>query len=88
MSYSDLKRALSVLGIPPGTSLEGVKAVYRKKVKGASSQDLIDLNRAYRQVVDFCSNYPFRFTQEEFYKAFPEEALKDGLYKHPLWEDQ
>ena len=88
MSYSDLKKALSILGIPPGTSLEGVKAAYRKKVKGASSQELIDLNWAYRQVVDFCSNYPFRFTQEEFYKAFPEEALKDGLYKHPLWGDQ
>ncbi len=87
MNYSDLKRALSLLGVPPGTSLEGVKDAYRKRVKGAPPEKLIELNLAYRQIVDFCNRYPFSFSKEEFYRAFPEEALREGLYKHPLWED-
>ncbi|RLD97635.1 MAG: hypothetical protein DRI92_05285 [Aquificota bacterium] len=86
MKYSEFIEAVELLGVPPGTSLEGVKEVYRRRVKEGNYRDLAELNRAYRLVVEFCSHYPFGFSKEEFYKAFPEEAVRDGFYNHPLWE--
>jgi hypothetical protein len=89
LKYSEFKDALQILGIPPVTSLEGVKSIYRKRVKNAVSQEeLANLNNAYQRVTRFCTRYPFSFTKEEFYKAFPEEAIKDGFHRHPLWEER
>ena len=86
MRYSEFKRAVELLGIPPGTSLEGVKEIYRRRVKEGNYRDLAELNAAYRLVVEFCTRYPLAFSQEEFYRAYPEEATRDGFYNHPLWE--
>lgn len=87
MRYSEFKDAVALLGVTPGTSLEGVKEIYRRRVRKGDYRDLAELNKAYRLVVEFCSHYPFGFSKEDFYRAFPEEALKDGLYRHPLWEE-
>ncbi len=87
MKYSEFKDALQILGVPPVTSLEGIKSIYRRRVKRTVSQEeLVSLNNAYQKAVRFCSNYPFSFTKEEFYRAFPEEAIKEGYHNHPLWE--
>ncbi len=88
MKYSEFRKAVELLGVSPGTNLEGVKEIYRRRVKEGSYGDLAELNRAYRLVVEFCSRYPLAFSREEFYRAYPEEALKDGFYGHPLWEEK
>ncbi len=85
MRFSELQEALDLLGISGAQSLEEVKRIYRKRIKGLKEEELRPYIEAYKKVVLFCESYPFSFTKEEFLKAFPQERIRRFMEGHPLW---
>ncbi len=86
MSLDELRKALKALGITKGYSLNDVKSLYRNRVKEANDKEIKELSQAYKIILNFIENYPFEFSEEEFFKAFPEERLKRRIWHDPLWE--
>lgn len=80
MKYDDILKALSILGINPPVSLRELKEKYRKKVKEVSEEELIEINRAYKILIELIENYPFKMDKNEFLLAFPEERLMERLF--------
>ncbi len=79
----EIERALEVLGITPPVSIRRLKDLYRKRVK--ENRDRIDeISLAYRTLIDFMENYPFRFTEDEVKRAYPEERVRDR-FRDLLW---
>ncbi len=86
MSLEEFERALKILSIKKNTSLKEIKQIYREKIKNAKEEEIKELSKAYKIVVDFIEKYPFSFSEEEFFKAYPEERLKRRIWQDPLWE--
>ncbi len=80
MKYDDIIKALSILEINPPVSLRELKERYRKKVKVANEEELVEINRAYKILIELIENYPFRMDKNEFLLAFPEERLMERLF--------
>ncbi len=87
MRFSELQEALDLLGISGAQRGEQVKRAYRRRGKGISESELGPYIEAYRKVMLFCESYPFSFTKEEFFKAFPQERLRRFMRNHPLWQE-
>jgi len=85
LSFEEFKKALETLNITGTASLKEVKKTYREKVKNAQEQELKELSKAYKIVVDFMESYPFSFSEDEFFRAYPEERLKRRIWQDPLW---
>ena len=79
-----IKKALLILGIDPPITLKELKKRYREKAKTATEEELKEISKAYRLLTEFIENYPFRFSEEEIIKSFPEERLKNR-FRDPLW---
>ncbi len=86
MSLEEFERALKILNLKKNTSLKEIKQIYREKIKNAKDEEIKELSKAYKIVVDFIEKYPFSFSEEEFFKAYPEERLKRRIWQDPLWE--
>ncbi len=79
-----IRKALSLLEVNPPVTLKELKRRYREKAKAATEEELKEISKAYRLLTEFIENYPFRFSEEEIIKSFPEERLKNR-FKDPLW---
>ncbi len=78
---------MDLLGISGAQSMEQVKRAYRKKVKGLPESEWGPYIEAYKKLMLFCESYPFSFTRDEFFKAFPQERLRRFMRNHPLWQE-
>lgn len=93
MTYQELQQALKVLGLPERASLKEIKARHRNLVKrhhpdrhpDQTLDRIRDINAAYRLLMDFCADYRFSFSQEEFYEQNPEERLRHQFSQDPVW---
>ncbi len=81
----EIEKALEVLGITPPISLKELKGIYRYRAKNASEEELKELSKAYKTLVNFMEQYPFNFCEEEILKSFPDERLKRRFFSDPLW---
>ena len=43
------------------------------------------LNEAYQYLMEYCSNYRFSFTREEFMEQNPVERLREQFAYDPVW---
>ncbi|MBE0598892.1 MAG: J domain-containing protein [Desulfuromonadales bacterium] len=84
MRHQDLQQALQIFNLPLRATLREIKARHRLLVKrhhpdlGAGDTEQIrQVNAAYRLLLDYCANYRFCFTREEFFEQNPEERLRE-----------
>ena len=92
MSYDDFDQALRTLGVPPRASLAEVRQRHRALVKrlhpdagGSDSEAIRALNEAYRLVQEYCRNYHYDFSREEFLEQNPEERLREQFAHDAIW---
>ncbi len=93
MTYAELETALEILGLPERASLKEIKARHRSLVKrhhpdknpNQPPERIRAINEAYRLLIDFCANYRFCFSKEEFYEQNPEERLRQQFAQDPVW---
>jgi DnaJ-class molecular chaperone len=91
-SFEEIEKARKLLGLNLFASLEEIKQAYRKKAflyhpdknGGENAQDeemMKSLNKAYKLLTEYCSQYKYSFKEEDFDRTFPDEAyLKRYVY--------
>ena len=92
MRYADLMHALKVLGIEDRSTLNEIKARHRELVRechpdrvGGDPERMRLVNAAYRLLTEYLAEYRFSFSEEDFYRRFPEERLRRQFDSDPLW---
>ena len=96
MEYKDLIKSLEILELKGQVSLPSIKKNFRKlskkyhpdlcKEKPEICNEKMDsIKKAYEILEEYCKNYNFKFTKEEFYEQYPEEKVKDHYYNRGLW---
>nr|WP_320050682.1 J domain-containing protein [uncultured Desulfuromonas sp.] len=92
MEYQQLEKALELFAIRDRASLKEIKARHKTLVKkhhpdaGGNDPDAIRaINEAYQHLMEYCSNYRFSFTREEFMEQNPVERLREQFAYDPVW---
>ncbi len=93
MTFQELQRALQIFGLPERATLQQIKGRHRELVKrfhpdrgGEEDPERIRLiNSAYRILMEYCQDYVFSFSEDEFYRQNPEERLRMQFRDDPLW---
>lgn len=93
MDFEKLKEALAVFNLADRASLKEIKARHRELVKqhhpdrkpGEASTQIRAINEAYSTLREYCDNYRFSFSREEFFEQNPEERLRAQFAYDPLW---
>lgn len=92
MTHRDLQAALAIFGLGERASIKEIKSRHRELVKwhhpdaGASEPERIrEINAAYRVLVTYLESYLYSFTEEEFYRQYPEQRLQQQFGSDPLW---
>jgi curved DNA-binding protein CbpA len=93
LTYDDLKTALDIFGLEDTrATVKEIKAKHRELIKkyhpDACSDDadyIKKVNAAYEVLWRYCENYKLSFSQEEFYKQYPQERLRKQYMEDPLW---
>ena len=84
MNFNEIDEARRLLGLSESVTLKEIKTAYRRlahhhhpdKNKGAneaSDEVMKKLNRAYKVLMDYCSEYRYSFRQEDVSRVYPEE---------------
>ncbi len=94
ISHRDLARAAAILKLGESATLEEVKEAYRKLAKryhpDSASRDgdpekFMEISFAYKIMTFYASSYKMEFSEEAFFKQFPEEKLRKKFLSDPLW---
>ncbi len=92
MTFEELQQALRVVDLPERAGLREIKERHRLLAKrhhpdGGSGDEtkIRQINAAYRVLLDYCGNYRFSFSQEEFLEQRPEERLRRQFAQDPVW---
>lgn len=93
MTYAELQKALEVFGLPEQATLRQIKKRHRELVKkyhpdtgdGHDPARIRVINAASRILLDYCEQYVFSFSENEFYRQSPEERLRIQFCDVPLW---
>jgi len=83
-NFEDIDKARNLLGLGEAATLKEIKSAYRSLAHrhhpdkhDSSSQEDIEkmkrLNRAYKVLMDYCSDYKYSFFQEEVARTYPYE---------------
>ncbi len=96
MTYRALKKALEVFGLGERATLRQIKSRHRQLVKAhhpdrGDSQDpalIARINAAHEILMDYCENYRFSFSEEEFLEQQPEERIKRQFGWDPVWSGE
>lgn len=83
MRFSQLQEALRVLNLGPRATLKEIKDRHRHLVKRhhpdtgvPDAEQIRCINAAYKLLMEYCGDYRFCFSREEFYEQVPEERLR------------
>ncbi|MDT8441616.1 MAG: J domain-containing protein [Desulfuromonadales bacterium] len=93
MTYRDLQESLQLFGLGERATLRQIKARHRELVKAhhpdrqpqADDDRIRQINRAYALLRDYCENYRFCFSEEEFLEQQPAERLRRQFGWDPVW---
>lgn len=96
MDYRQLKEAMEVFGLGDRATLAQLKARYRELVKvhhpdqgGATEPGAIRaINSAYGILMEYCDNYRYCFSEDEFLTQKPVERIKRQFGWDPVWSGQ
>lgn len=93
MNYLDLKAALQLFDLGERASLQKIKEKHRELVKkhhpdhdAERDPDVIRrINIAYELLRNYCENYQFCFSEEEYLEQTPEERIRRQFSWDPVW---
>ncbi|PLX98872.1 MAG: molecular chaperone DnaJ [Desulfuromonas sp.] len=92
MAYDDLLTALEIFDLNERATLDEIRKRHRKLVKefhpdrGSDDQDKIRrINLAYEILREYCNNYRYSFTLEEYLQQNPEERIQRQFHDDPVW---
>lgn len=93
MTYQAIKDALKELGLSEQASLAEVKRHFRLLVKryhpdkgeSANPERMRRINAAYKLLRNYCENYRYNFSEDEFYRQDPEAHLERQFATDPVW---
>ena len=92
MAYDDLIEALKIFGLSDHGTLVEIRKRHRQLVKefhpGLGKDDTGDIRRinlAYQILRDYCANYRYSFSLEEYLQQNPEERMQRQFYDDPVW---
>lgn len=92
MGFEKLIEALKVFSLPEQVTLAELRKRHRQLVKehhpdhGNSDSDLIrQIIQAYKLLRDYCANYRYSFSLEEYLQQNPEERIQRQFYDDPIW---
>jgi len=93
MTYSELQEAIALFELGERATLKQIKARHRDLAKAchpdqgasADAQVMQQVNAAYKTLLDYCGNYRFCFSEEEFLEQQPEERLRRQFGCDPVW---
>lgn len=93
MTYQDFMKAVEVFGLGQRASLQQIRDRHRELAKAhhpdqgnATDPEAIRrINCAYEIIREYCTNYQFCFSEEEFLEQTPAERLKRQFGWDPVW---
>lgn len=92
MEYTQLKKAQDVFSLDERASLKEIKSRHKALVKkhhpdsnGEDNDTIRTINEAYQCLLDYCTNYRFSFSKEEFMEQNPVERLREQFAYDPVW---
>jgi len=92
MAYEDLLEALKVFGLRDHATLNEIRKRHRQLVKkfhpdhgNEETEDIRRVNLAYEILRDYCANYSYSFSLEEYLQQNPEERMQRQFYDDPVW---
>lgn len=93
MTYQELETALTILGLGERATLAELKARYHQlaqhhhpdRKSSADGEQMHRINAAYSLLRDYCSDYSFNFSEDEFYQQDPEARLRRQFATDPVW---
>lgn len=96
MTYQDFIKAVEVFGLGQRASLQQIKSRHRELVKTHHPDQSSDtnpdairrINCAYEILHQYCIDYQFCFSEEEFLEQTPSERLKRQFGWDPVWSGQ
>ena len=96
MTYQDFKKTVSIFGLGDKANFNQIRDRHRKLVKahhpdrakGSDPEAIREINYAYEILMEYCNNYQFCFSEEEFLEQTPAERLKRQFGWDPVWGGQ
>lgn len=96
MTYQELQEAVAEFDLPSRVSLRQLKERHRELVRryhpdsgDASEPEKIQkINAAYRILREYCKDYQFNFSRQEFLEQFPEERLREQFSMDSMWSTE
>jgi hypothetical protein len=82
--FNDIDEARKLLGLDEAATLKEIKSAYRKlshrhhpdkQASAAGENDLMmkKVNRAYKLLMNYCTDYKFSFKEEDISRTYPHE---------------
>jgi DnaJ-class molecular chaperone len=93
MTFEEFDQARRLFGLPERATLNEIKTRHRLLAKrfhpdrgeGGNSEQMRQVNAAYRLLKEYCSSYRFSMTREEFFEQNPEERLREQFAQDAIW---
>ncbi len=96
MTYEDIRKSLEILGLKGDISFKHIKKRFRELSKKyhpdlcqedahVCAEKMQQIKEAYSILEEYCTNFKFHFTREEFYDQYPEELVREHFYGSGPW---
>jgi len=92
MTYDNLLEALKIFDLNEHATLSEIRKRHRKLVKeyhpdhgNSDSDEIRRINQAYKILSDYCANYRYTFSLDEYLLQNPEERIKQQFDDDPVW---
>lgn len=93
MTYQDLQEAVAEFDLPSRISWRQLKEKHRQLLRryhpdsgeASDPEKIRRINAAYQILRDYCDDYQFDFSHQEFLEQCPEERLREQFAEDSLW---
>jgi hypothetical protein len=97
ISFEEIKHAREILGMPEKATIRGIKELYRRLCRQnhpdlhpgeitAYEEKMKAINLSYRIIMEYCNDYPIRFTEKATVDITnPEDLWLKQFGNDPIW---
>ena len=93
MTYQDLQEAVAEFDLPSRINWRQLKEKHRQLLRryhpdsgdASDPEKIRRINADYQVLRDYCDDYQFDFSHQEFLEQCPEERLREQFAEDSLW---